>query len=76
MSEHYERTFVGKVQRVERGGDGPEDHYFYLTIEQGNRWQTFRFLGDGSEWTPGQRVDVILRAVRESPKTEEEQDAD
>lgn len=74
MSEPYERTFVGLVAAVTRSVEG--QGFASVTVEtQEAGYLHFQVLGDGSEWTPGQRVDVILRAVHE-PKAEEVQDAD
>lgn len=75
MTEPYERAFVGRVVSITRAFDNV-DMFAAITVETAGAVNVqFKVLGDGSEWTPGQRVDVILRAVHE-PKAEEVQDAD
>jgi hypothetical protein len=74
MTEPYERTFVGRVVAITRSVESKD--FASVTVEtQETGYLQFQVLGSGSEWTPGQRVDVILRAVHE-PKAEEVQDAD
>jgi hypothetical protein len=68
MPEQVERTFIGRVHSINRVCDEDGDLAAYVMIESTGCHNTFRVLGDGSEWHPGQRVDVILRAVSEAPK--------
>ena len=75
MTEPYERAFVGRVEYIRRWCGTLGEQHADVGVAFGGRRNEITVLGDGSEWAPGQRVDVILRAVHE-PKAEEVQDAD
>ncbi len=74
MTEPYERAFSGRVKSVLLENESGVHSAEVVVIANGRR-HSFQVLGSGPGWTPGQRVDVILRAVHE-PKAEEVQDAD
>ena len=67
MSEPVERTCVGRVHRILKTSGSDGESGAVIILESCH----FDVLGDGSEWTPGQRVDVILRAVHEAEAPKE-----
>lgn len=66
MSELIERSFVGRVEYIRRWRATEGEQRAEVCVSFGGHRTEFRVLGDGSEWTPGQKVEVVLREVHDA----------